>query len=127
MSIAREAADLDLSDIDYIAGHGNSMCDYDAAESRAIKNVFGKRWNIPISSFKSMCGQALAASSAMQVVAACLSLRDQIIAPTTNYHQIDPTCDLDYVPNRARRSRIRSAMLLARGLGGSHTAMILAG
>lgn len=126
MHLALSRAGLDRVDIDYIAGHGSSLYDYDAAESTAIKTLFGQRaWSIPVSSMKSMCGQALAASSAMQVVAATLTLRDQIAPPTINYHFYDPVCDLDYVPNQARRARIRHVLIHAHGLGGSHTALVL--
>jgi 3-oxoacyl-[acyl-carrier-protein] synthase II len=127
MTTALNRAGLLPADIDYICAHGNSMPDYDAAETAAIKKTFGRHaWNIPVSSIKSMCGQALAASSAMQVVAACLTLRHQLIAPTTNYCVPDPVCDLDYVPNKSRRARIRTVLVHAHSLGGSHVAMILA-
>jgi 3-oxoacyl-[acyl-carrier-protein] synthase II len=123
---ALHAAELSPSDIDYFCAHGNSMQDYDAAETAGIKHVFAKRaWSLPISSIKSMCGQALAASGAMQVVTACLALRDQIIPPTINYEFPDPVCDLDYVPNVARRARIRHALIHTHSLGGAHVAMIL--
>ena len=115
-----------VSDIDFICAHGNSMQDYDAAETAGIKRVFGLHaWNMPISSSKSMCGQALAASSAMQVVVACLALRHQIVPPTINYQIPDPHCDLDYVPNVARPARVRTALIHAHSLGGAHVAMIL--
>ena len=119
-------ADLAPSDIDFICAHGNSMQDYDAAETAGIKRVFGSHaWNMPVSSTKSMCGQALAASSAMQVVVCCLALRHQIVPPTINYQAPDPQCDLDYVPNRARPSRVRTALIHAHSLGGAHVAMTL--
>ena len=112
--------------IDYICAHGNSMVDYDAAETLAIKSAFGRAaWNIPISSIKSMCGQALAASGAIQVVASCLALRDGVIPPTINLVEIDPKCDLDYVPNKARSSRVRSALIHAQSIGGTHVALVL--
>jgi 3-oxoacyl-[acyl-carrier-protein] synthase II len=96
MRLALKSARMEPRDIDYVAAHGNSMRDYDSAETASIKRVFGKHaWNMPISSLKSMCGQALAASSAMQVVAACLVLRDQIVLPTINHTTPDPSCDLD--------------------------------
>lgn len=123
---ALASADLRPTDIDFICAHGNSMQDYDAAETAGIKRVFGHHsWNMPISSTKSMCGQALAASSAMQVVATCLTLRHQIIPPTINYQTPDPHCDLDYVPNIARLARVRTALIHAHSLGGAHVAMIL--
>jgi 3-oxoacyl-[acyl-carrier-protein] synthase II len=126
MTLALQQARLQPEDIDYICAHGNSMREYDEAETAAVKQVFGRSaWNIPMSSLKSMCGQAFAASSAMQVVAGCLSLRDQIIPPTTNYQVPDPKCDLDYVPNFARRARIRYVLIHAHSMGGSHAAIVL--
>jgi 3-oxoacyl-[acyl-carrier-protein] synthase II len=126
MALALERAKLRPADIDFICAHGNSMQDYDVAETAAIKTVFGRRaWNIPVSSLKSMCGQALAAGSAMQVVAACLALRDQIVPPTINYCATDPSCDLDYVPNVPRRARLRHVLIHAHSLGGSHVAAVL--
>jgi len=127
MTLALTRAELAPTDVDFICAHGNSMRDYDLAETAGIKRVFGKHaWNMPVSSLKSMCGQALAAGSAMQVVNTCLTLRDQIVSPTINYEIRDPTCDLDYVPNRARPARVRVALVHAHSLGGSHVAMILA-
>jgi 3-oxoacyl-[acyl-carrier-protein] synthase II len=126
MRLALANANMDPRCIDYIAAHGNSMRDYDAAETASIKQVFGSHsWNMPVSSLKSMCGQALAASSAMQVVAACLVLRDQVVPPTINYDVPDPLCDLDYVANVARPARTRSVLIHAHSLGGLHSAMVL--
>ena len=126
METAVRRAELIPSDIDYICAHGNSMQDYDAAETAGIKRVFGSHaWNMPVSSTKSMCGQALAASSAMQVVVCCLALKHQIVPPTINYQTADPRCDLDYVPNIARPARVRTALIHAHSLGGAHVAMIL--
>ena len=123
---ALRSADLRPHDVDFICAHGNAMQDYDAAETAGIKRVFGHHaWNVPVSSAKSMCGQALAASSAMQVVTACLALRHQIVPPTINYHIPDPSCDLDYVPNVARPARVRHALIHAHSLGGAHVAMVL--
>ncbi|MBI4637111.1 MAG: beta-ketoacyl-[acyl-carrier-protein] synthase family protein [Candidatus Rokubacteria bacterium] len=127
MTMALQRAQLSPGEIDFICAHGNSMEDYDAAETAGIKRVFGRHaWNVPASSLKSMCGQALAASSAMQVVASCLTLRDQIVPPTINYQVPDPACDLDYVPNSSRAARVRTILIHAHSLGGSHVAMILA-
>jgi 3-oxoacyl-[acyl-carrier-protein] synthase II len=124
--LALASAGIGPRDIDYVAAHGNSMRDYDAAETASIKQIFGSHaWNMPISSLKSMCGQALAASSAMQVVAACLILRHQVALPTINYRVPDPACDLDYVPNVARPARVRSVLIHAHSLGGLHSAMVL--
>jgi len=119
-------ADLAPRDIDVICAHGNSMQDYDAAETAGIKRVFGSHaWNMPVSSPKSMCGQALAASSAMQVVVGCLALRNQAVPPTINYEMPDPQCDLDYVPKTYRTARVRTVLVHSHSLGGAHLAMIL--
>jgi len=126
VSMALGRAQLLPSDIDYVCAHGNSMPDYDTAETTGIKRIFGSHaWNVPLSSLKSMCGQALAASSAMQVVASCLALRDRRLPPTINYRIPDPACDLDYVPNTARIARVRRVLIHAHSLGGSHVAMVL--
>jgi len=126
LEAALERANLSASSVDFICAHGNSMQDYDAAETAGIKRVFGRHaWNIPVSSTKSMCGQALAASSAMQVVVSCLALKNQIVPPTINQQAPDPRCDLDYVPNAACTARVRTVLIHAHSLGGSHVAMIL--
>jgi 3-oxoacyl-[acyl-carrier-protein] synthase II len=126
IKLALGGARLEPREVDYVAAHGNSMQDYDSAETASIKQVFGNHaWNMPISSLKSMCGQAFAASSAMQVVASCLTLRDQIVLPTVNYAVPDPACDLDYVPNVARSARVRTLLIHAHSLGGLHSAMVL--
>jgi 3-oxoacyl-[acyl-carrier-protein] synthase II len=123
---ALRKADLGPADIDYISAHGNGMVDYDIAETAGIKSAFGRRaYSIPVSSLKGMCGQALAASGPMQVVAACLALRDHQVPPTINYQERDPKCDLDYVPNRSRAVRANNVLIHAHSMGGSHTAVIL--
>ncbi len=122
---ALQRASLLPQDIDYICAHGNSLPDYDAAETAGIKSALGKQAKcVPISSIKSMCGQALAASGAMQAVTACLAIRDHIVPPTTNYEYPDPACDLDYVPNVPRRVRVTTALIHAQSIGGSHSALI---
>ena len=126
MTLALEKAGLTSQDIDYVCAHGNSLVDYDASETAGIKLAFGDRaWSVPISSIKSMCGQALAASGAIQIVASCLTIRDGIVPPTINYEVRDPMCDLDYVPNTARPARVRNVLIHAQSIGGAHVAMIL--
>jgi len=126
LSLALAGARLAPGDIDFICAHGNSMRDYDTAETLGIRRVFGRRaWNVPVASLKSMCGQSLAAASAMQVIAGCLAIRDHIVHPTINYTVPDPVCDLDYVPNKARKCRVNSVLIHAHSLGGSHVAMVL--
>jgi 3-oxoacyl-[acyl-carrier-protein] synthase II len=126
MTKAIYSAGLTRHDIDYICAHGNSLVDYDISETAGIKLALKDRaWSVPISSIKSMCGQAMAASGAMQVVAACLAIRDNMAPPTINHTMRDPACDLDYVPNVARPVRIRTVLVHAQSIGGSHAALIL--
>ncbi len=126
MEAAIRHAQLSAEDIDFVCAHGNALVDYDAAETAGIKRALGKRaWCVPVSSIKSMCGQALAASGAMQIVASCLAIRDSIVPPTINYTVPDPACDLDYVPNVSRAIRLRTALIHAQSIGGSHAAIVL--
>ena len=123
---ALREARLGPGDVDYVCAHGNSMPDFDAAETAGLKRALGRHvWNVPVSSIKSMCGQALAASSGIQVVAACLALRHGVIPPTANYRFPDPACDLDYVAGTARRARVRTVLVHAHSLGGAHLALVL--
>jgi 3-oxoacyl-[acyl-carrier-protein] synthase II len=126
MQAALNNAGVFADEVDLIVAHGNSMQDYDVAETAAIKRTFGSRaWNVPISSLKSMCGQALGASSAMQVVLSCLAFRDAIVSPTINHSVRDERCDLDYVTDGARVARLRRILIHAHSLGGSHVALVL--
>ena len=119
-------ADRSATSIDYINAHGNALPDYDLIETRAFKRAFGKAaYNIPTSSIKSMIGHALGAAGAFQVAAACLTLENSAIPPTINYETPDPECDLDYVPNKSRVSRIRTALVNAHAMGGTHSVLIL--
>ena len=112
--------------IDYINAHGNSMVDYDISETRGFKRALGEHaYRIPISSIKSMTGQSLAPASGLQVISSCLTLRDDLIPPTINYHRRDPDCDLDYVPNRVRRNRVDTVLINSHSVGGSHSAIII--
>jgi 3-oxoacyl-[acyl-carrier-protein] synthase II len=126
MTMAIHDAGLSPNEIDYVCAHGNSMVNYDVAETAAIKLAFGKQaYNLSISSIKSLCGHALGAAAAMQVVATCLVLRHGLVTPTINLDEPDPQCDLDYVPNVARRARVRHALIHTHSIGGTHMAMVL--
>jgi 3-oxoacyl-[acyl-carrier-protein] synthase II len=114
--------------IDYVNAHGVGLRGYDTAETNAIKAVFADHaYNMPVSSVKSMIGQPFAAGSALQVVASCMTLQRGIIPPTINYSAPDPCCDLDYVPNRARRARVRALIVHAHGMWGTDSALVLGG
>jgi 3-oxoacyl-[acyl-carrier-protein] synthase II len=123
---ALASAQLSARDVDYINSHGNSLPDYDLAESVGIKRALGPAaYSIPVSSIKSMIGQPIGASGALQTVAAALTLREGIIPPTINYSVPDPACDLDYVPNRARVARVKTLLVNAHAAGGSHSVLAL--
>lgn len=123
---ALATAHLSPSDIDYVNSHGNSLPDYDVCETNAFKTAFGQRaYSIPISSIKSMIGQAISASGTFQAVASALTIRHGVIPPTINYDTPDPACDLDYVPNRARVARVQHVLANAHSVGGTHSVLVL--
>jgi 3-oxoacyl-[acyl-carrier-protein] synthase II len=113
-------------DIDYINAHGSSLPDYDTCDTNAFKAAFGEHaYRIPISSIKSMIGQAIAASGLFQVISSCLSMRDNLLPPTINQVEPDPDCDLDYVPNRARPAVVSNVLINAHAIGGGLSALVL--
>jgi 3-oxoacyl-[acyl-carrier-protein] synthase II len=125
MRRALSDARLETDAIDYINAHGTSTPANDRAETLAIRRVFGDRAvRIPISSTKSMIGHATVAAGAIEAAVVVLTLRDQIIHPTINYETPDPTCDLDYVPNMARRACIDVAMSNSFAFGGQAASVI---
>jgi 3-oxoacyl-[acyl-carrier-protein] synthase II len=126
ISSALETANLKPEDVDYINAHGNSLPDYDLIETRAFHLAFGKAvYSVPASSIKSMIGHAMGAASALQTAASCLALEHSLLPPTINYETPDPECDLDYVPNHARTSRVRTVLINAHAMGGTHSVLIL--
>jgi len=126
MRLAIEDAGLRPEDIDYINAHGTSTPANDAAETAAIKAVFGERaYRIPVSSTKSMIGHALGASGAIESVACLKTIETGIIPPTINYETADPECDLDYVPNKARRlDGVRTVLKNSFGFGGQNACLV---
>ncbi|MEN8135899.1 MAG: beta-ketoacyl-[acyl-carrier-protein] synthase family protein [Thermodesulfobacteriota bacterium] len=113
-------------DIDYISAHGTGTPANDAAETKAIKKLLGKRaYDVPVSSIKSMIGHAMGGASALEAVACIKSLRTGMIPPTMNYQQPDPECDLDYVPNRSRNHRSRVILSNSMAFGGNNCCLVL--
>lgn len=126
METALYQAKRQSADIDYVCAHGNGHRKYDIAETKALKQVLGRHaYSIPVSSIKSMIGQPFSAGGSLQIVASCLALQHHIVPPTINYEAPDPECDLDYVPQRARRSRIRNVLIHAHGIAGTDAVVIL--
>lgn len=114
-------------ELDYINSHGSSTPSNEPAETAAYKGVFGKRaYSIPISSTKSMIGHTQGAASAIETVVTSLVLEQQVIPPTINQEEPDPQCDLDYVPNVARRAEVQVALTHSSGFGGVNSALVLA-
>jgi 3-oxoacyl-[acyl-carrier-protein] synthase II len=119
-------AEITPTDVDYINAHGTSTQLNDKTETAAIKKVFTERaYRIPVSSNKSMIGHLAAAAGAAEAVSAVLTLRDQVLPPTTNYHTPDPNCDLDYVPNEARPHQVNVCISNSFGLGGQNACLVL--
>ncbi|MFT9847894.1 beta-ketoacyl-ACP synthase II [Aneurinibacillus sp. REN35] len=125
MGAALKDAELKPEDVSYINAHGTSTPYNDSFETMAIKKAFGEHaYKVAISSTKSMTGHLLGAAGGIEAVACVLALRDQIVPPTTNYETPDPECDLDYVPNEARKMDVNVAMSNSLGFGG-HNATII--
>ena len=126
MLLALANASCRQEDVDYICAYGPSDPLLDAIEVKMIKQVFGRRaYEIPISSIKGVTGNPLAAGGPFQLVTCALSIRDQTIAPTTNFEVGDAICDLDFVPLRRRKIKLNHALINVRGLGGGASTMIV--
>jgi 3-oxoacyl-[acyl-carrier-protein] synthase II len=125
MRMAIKDAGLRPEDVDYINAHGTSTPLNDLTETIAIKTVFGDHAiKVPISATKSMTGHLLGAAGSTEAIFTILSIRDGVMPPTLNYEEPDPQCDLDYVPNVARRKPLRVAMSNAFGFGGTNATLI---
>jgi len=126
MRMAVKDAGLEPEEINYINAHGTSTPLNDATETQAIKSVFGEHAKkIPVSATKSMTGHLLGAAGSTEVIFTILTIRDGIMPPTINYEEPDPDCDLDYVPNSARRQPVNVAISNAFGFGGTNAALVL--
>jgi 3-oxoacyl-[acyl-carrier-protein] synthase II len=126
IKLAIQDAGVRPEDIDYVNAHGTSTPLNDAAETRALKMALGEHAHkVAISSTKSMIGHLLGAAGAVEAIATLLTINRGIIHPTINYENPDPACDLDYVPNQARRSDVRIAISNGFGFGGHNAVVVL--
>jgi 3-oxoacyl-[acyl-carrier-protein] synthase II len=124
MQMALTDAGEEAEAVDYINAHGTSTQLNDAAETRAIKKALGDHAHrVAISSTKSMTGHMVGAAGAAEAAVAVLAIREGVIPPTTNYETPDPECDLDYVPNEARKQDVRLALSNAFGFGGQNAVL----
>src|SRR3954451_15967799 len=127
MRRALERAGVEPEQVDYINAHGTSTPLGDAAETRAIKAVFGEHaYRLAVSSTKSVTGHCFGAAGAIEAMMCVLAVHDGVLPPTMNYVEPDPECDLDYVPNEARQLQVDIALSNAMGLGG-HNGCVLVG
>ena len=127
MRAALDRAEIAPERVGYINAHGTSTPLGDLAETKAIKEVFGDHaYELAVSSTKSMTGHCFGAAGAVEALMCVLALHEGVIPPTINYETPDPECDLDYVPNEARRVQVEVALSNAMGLGG-HNGCVLFG
>jgi 3-oxoacyl-[acyl-carrier-protein] synthase II len=125
MRMALRNGGLTPEDLTYINAHGTSTQLNDRTETAAIKKAFGETaYKIPISSTKSMIGHSLGAAGALESIICILSMRDQILPPTINYEFPDPDCDLDYVPNTARKATVKATLSNSFGFGGHNVSLL---
>jgi 3-oxoacyl-[acyl-carrier-protein] synthase II len=126
MRNALKDANLESSVVDYINAHGTSTPLGDLAETKAVKRLLGERaGKVAVNSTKSMTGHLLGAAGGAEAVFTALAIRDQVSPPTINLRTPDPDCDLDYVPNTARRMPIRVALSNSFGFGGTNGTLVL--
>jgi 3-oxoacyl-[acyl-carrier-protein] synthase II len=124
MTNAINDAKLAPSDIDYVNAHGTSTPIGDLLETKAIKRTFGAETKIAVSSTKSMTGHLLGGAGGLEAGITILALRDQVLPPTINLEQPGPECDLDYVPNKARKAPLNIALSNSFGFGGTNGSII---
>jgi 3-oxoacyl-[acyl-carrier-protein] synthase II len=124
MTTAIKDAKLTPADIDYVNAHGTSTPIGDVLETKAIKRTFGTDTKVAVSSTKSMTGHLLGGAGGLEAGITILALRDQILPPTINLTHPDPECDLDYVPNVARKANLNVALSNSFGFGGTNGSLI---
>ena len=125
IEMALDESDIRIDEVGYISAHGTSTKLNDLAETKAIKDVFKeKAFDIPLSSVKSMVGHLLGAAGALEAITCIKAIETGVIPPTINYKTPDPDCDLDYVPNEARRKKVDIALSNSFGFGGHNSILV---
>lgn len=125
LKLALSDAAISPGDVEYINAHGTSTAINDVSETKAIKAALGEHSKkVPISSNKSMIGHLLGAAGGVEAIFTVLTVRDGIIPPTINYDAPDPECDLDYVPNVARKAQVNMALSNSLGFGGINATLV---
>jgi 3-oxoacyl-[acyl-carrier-protein] synthase II len=125
MTAALHDAVIEPKQVGYVNAHGTSTPLGDAIETIALKRVFGEHaGKLHVSSTKSMTGHLLGGAGGLEAGISVLALRDQILPPTINYEFPDPACDLDYVPNQARKTDLDFALSNSFGFGGTNAALL---
>lgn len=124
MNSALERSNISSEEVDYISAHGTGTRFNDKTESAAIKNIF-KEKKVPVSSIKSMLGHTMGAASAIEAIACCLAIKNNIIPPTINYETPDPECDIDCVPNVSRKQKVNVALNNGFAFGGNNACLVI--
>ncbi len=126
IQLALKDANINPEEIDYISAHGTSTPLNDKNETMVIKKIFGDyAYKIPISAAKSMLGHLIGAAGPVELIAGVLAMEKGLIPPTVNYEHPDPDCDLDYVPNKARKAKIDTILKNSFGFGGKNSALVV--
>jgi 3-oxoacyl-[acyl-carrier-protein] synthase II len=126
MKKAMREAGVTAQDIDYVSAHGTGTLANDKNECAAIRDVFGPRYReLPVSSIKSMLGHAMGAASALEAIACALAIRNNVVPPTINYETPDPECDVDCVPNEARKMAVNVVLNNSYAFGGNNASLVL--
>jgi len=126
MNKALSSTGIAIEAVDYISAHGTGTPTNDKNECAAIREVFGSRYRqIPTSSIKSMLGHTMGAASALEALACALAVKNDILPPTTNFETPDPECDIDCVPNQAKRHRVNIALNNSYAFGGNNASLVL--
>lgn len=127
MERAIKNSGIKKADVDYLSAHGTGTALNDKTETAAIKDVFGERTkDIPVSSIKSMLGHTMGTASALEAISCCLAVNEGVIPPTINYETADPECDIDCVPNKARKKDVGVALNNSFAFGGNNACVVFA-